>query len=109
MGKKRKVLIIIGIFLLVLAVIFIAVFLIFSIGNTETACVFDSDCTSVPVKCCSCSNGGTAKAVSKIFSSMRSGTDCFYVMCPAVISNDSSCRAIPKCQNFKCVLVNNEN
>jgi hypothetical protein len=40
---------------------------------------------------------------------MRSGTDCFYVMCPAVISNDSSCRAIPKCQNFKCVLVNNEN
>ncbi len=69
------------------------------------SCSQDSDCIKVKNDCCGCNAGGSATAINKNFKTQWKG-NCneIGIACPAVMSNDPSCFAEPKCENNKCVL-----
>lgn len=71
-------------------------------------CSQDSDCIKVQDGCCSCSEGGKAKSINKLYEQdynlIIGACD---VVCLTVMSNDPSCFAEPKCVNNYCQLVNN--
>lgn len=70
------------------------------------SCDQDSDCVSVKADCCGCTAGGKAIALNKAHQNgWLENLGCKDTMCPAVMSNDSSCiNKEPKCENNKCKL-----
>lgn len=71
-------------------------------------CKLDADCLKVDSGCCGCNAGGNASAINKIYENIwksKISNDCKEISCPAVMSSDPSCSAIPKCVNSKCTQV----
>src|SRR3989338_1250823 len=93
---------------LILVLVVLAIVSIYYINQKEDLdripqplrCSVDSDCVKYE-GCCDCNHGGEATAVNVEFSN-NFAKDCFGMACPAVISDDPSCFAIPKCVNNKC-------
>jgi len=71
-------------------------------------CNTDSDCIIIKSDCCGCSAGGKADTINKINKGRWEdtwSTKCQGMVCPAVMSNDWSCTAQPRCILNKCKLV----
>lgn len=71
------------------------------------SCANNSDCIAVKNDCCGCTAGGTATAINKnLKDQWKNNCDAVEpVLCPGVMSNDSSCiNKTPKCASNKCVL-----
>lgn len=74
-------------------------------------CKEDNECISVSPGCCGCSAGGTAIAINKNYQNYWSNKllpTCMRVLCTAVMSNDWTCFAQPKCVKGKCQLIKNK-
>ncbi|MBI3413154.1 MAG: hypothetical protein HY051_03680 [Candidatus Aenigmarchaeota archaeon] len=83
--------------------------LTFSGGKNENVylCNYDSDCISAGQGCCDCNMGGKATAINKNYESLwnsKISSECGQRACRAVISNDPSCYAKPKCVSGLCKL-----
>lgn len=73
----------------------------------KNECAVDSDCVKVAEGCCTCSSGGKARAMPQKEAQQwerNRAAQCKETACPAVISNDPSCKATPKCIKKQCVL-----
>ncbi len=73
-----------------------------------TYCEKDKDCIKVNDGCCSCNMGGKNRTVNLEYSDFwnnKMAEECEGTGCWAVISNDWTCFAKPKCVNNKCILV----
>jgi hypothetical protein len=68
-----------------------------------SACKADTDCELVDASCCNCNEGGKRIAVVKGHAPKR---ECEGVMCPQIVSNDPSCRAIARayCKQGTCAV-----
>jgi hypothetical protein len=75
-----------------------------------SSCKSDADCELVDETCCNCNEGGRRIAVLKGHAPKR---NCEGIMCPQMISNDSSClpQARAYCKAAKCEIsgVNDQN
>ena len=73
-------------------------------------CKEDNECISVSPGCCGCNAGGPAIAINKEYRSYWNNKFlnlCIRVLCTAVMSNDWTCFAQPKCVEDKCQLIKN--
>ncbi len=71
------------------------------------SCSQDSDCVSVKAGCCGCNAGGTNISINKNYKKEWESKlleECKNLFCPAVMSDDPSCFAKPRCVGNKCVL-----
>ncbi|MEM5804253.1 MAG: hypothetical protein QXU82_00150 [Candidatus Aenigmatarchaeota archaeon] len=76
-------------------------------GVDNRSCAYDSDCAKVSADCCGCTAGGKAAAINKNLADQwnaKLANECAHMACAAVISDDPSCSAEPKCVNYKCEL-----
>ena len=103
-----------GIFLFVIGLIIIFSFLNGSTNKDPMVedmilCNINDDCVLVQSRCCGCNAGGEAIAINKKFEriyEINMDLRCVGTFCAAVISDDPSCLATPKCVNNKCQLIN---
>jgi hypothetical protein len=75
--------------------------------EAEPDCKKDSDCVLVPDDCCSCSQGGTQRAIPKkdkdTYEKDRKKR-CAATACTEAMSNDPSCSQVPICGAGICEL-----
>ena len=101
--------------IIILALILIAGFSFALMGkkaavdsNPMYACNSDADCIPVQKSCCNCNYGGKAIAINRNYGDLwksRIMINCTGILCPALISADSSCFAQPKCASGACKLI----
>ncbi len=73
----------------------------------EKYCVEDSDCLRVKDGCCNCNMGGKTTVINKEYRSQWEADlleQCKGMDCLAVISDDWTCTATPKCIDNECAL-----
>lgn len=68
------------------------------------ACLDDSECIAVRADNCGCTAGGTATSINKNYVDLWE-KDHPLQICPAVMSLDWTCSAIPQCLSNQCKLV----
>ena len=76
-----------------------------SITNDLYGCNRDNDCISVKSGCCGCTAGGSSTTVNKDYLDYwdkKLLDECKEVNCPAVMSNDWTWFAEPKCAEGRC-------
>ena len=70
-------------------------------------CERDLDCVAAPADCCGCLMGGKNAAVNRALADSWERTmadQCKGTACAAVVSDDASCQAAPKCVEGRCGL-----
>jgi hypothetical protein len=71
------------------------------------SCKADADCVTVAADCCGCSAGGKATAVARSEQAAYEAAQrprCAALACVAMMSNDPSCMAEPRCVLGRCRL-----
>lgn len=111
MKKKTKIILIV----ILAIVILFAAFILYLNKPTKSVnsddiynCNRDIDCVSFQAGCCNCRNGGTNIALNRKYLDYwveELSRECREVVCTAVISDDWTCLAAPKCIDSNCQLV----
>ncbi len=96
---------------IVAILLLVAIGLSLYINNTSEdeiyTCANDSDCIAAQNGCCGCTAGGSNTAINKNYLNEWNkdiADVCTNILCPQVISSDTSCFAEPKCIKGKCTL-----